>query len=152
MPSSLDALSNNLTDDQYKNTNRYYSGEHFKLLRKKGVYPYEWTNFERLSATELPSKNEFYSRLAEEGISDDDYAHAQNVWKTFGCKTFMDYHDLYNVSDVLLLADIFETFRDTCMKNYKLDPAWYYTSPGLSWDAMLKMTKIELELLYLLCL
>jgi hypothetical protein len=61
--------------------------------------------------------------LNEERISDEDYSHAQNVWKVFKCKTFRDYHDLYNVSDVLLLADIFETFRNTCMNHYKLDPA-----------------------------
>ena len=62
-------------------------------------------------------------------------------------KTFKDYHDLYNVSDVLLLADVFENFRDVCMKNYQLDPAWYYTAPGLAWDAALKKTGVELELL-----
>ena len=73
--------------------------------------------------------------------------HAQTVWKEFGCKTIRDYHDLYNVSDVLLLADIFENFRDVCMDNYKLDPAWYFTSPGLAWDAALKLTGVELELL-----
>ena len=58
-----------------------------------------------------------------------------------------DYHDLYNQSDVLLLADVFENFRDVCLKNYNLDPAWYYTAPGLAWDAALKITRVELELL-----
>jgi len=80
-------------------------------------------------------------------ISDEDYEHAQTVWKEFGCKTIRDYHDLYNVSGVLLLADIFESFRDVCMDNYKLDRAWYFTSPGLAWDAALKLTGVELELL-----
>ena len=60
--------------------------------------------------------------------------------------TMSDYHDLYLKTDVLLLADIFEKFRNTCLDNYGLDPCHYYSSPGLSWDAMLKMTKIELEL------
>ena len=61
----------------------------------------------------------------------------QKVWKVFGMKTMRDYHDLYLKTDVLLLADVFEEFRNVCLDNYKLDPAWYYTSPGLSWDTML---------------
>ena len=82
---------------------------------------------EKLSETQLPSKDEFYSKLSDEGISDDDYQHAINVWNTFKCKTIRDYHDLYLKSDVLLLADVFENFRKTCMKHYNLDPAYYYT-------------------------
>ena len=100
-----------------------------------------------MNETQLPLKTAFYSKLNETEISDEDYEHAQTVWKEFECKTIRDYHDLYNVSDVLLLADIFENFRDVCMDNYKLDPAWYYTSPGLAWDAALKLTGVELELL-----
>jgi len=95
-----------------------------------------WTSFERLSNSELPPKEAYYSKL-----NDCD------IRSTFKCKTFRDYHNLYNVSDVLLLADIFENFRDVCMKNYQLDPAWYYTSPGLAWAAALKLTGVELELL-----
>ena len=67
--------------------------------------------------------------------------------KPLGWKPFRDYHDLYLKTDVLLLADVFENFRGVCMSNYKLDPAWYYTAPGLAWDATLKITKVELELL-----
>ena len=62
-------------------------------------------------------------------------------------KTLQDYHDLYNAADVLLLADVFENFRDICIKNYERDPGHYYTAPGLAWDAALKVTKVELELL-----
>jgi len=69
------------------------------------------------------------------------------VWKEFGCETIRDYLELYNISDVLLLADVFENFRDVCMKHYMLDPAWYYTAPGLSWDAAFKYTGVHLELL-----
>ena len=87
------------------------------------------------------------SKLSDAHISDEDYAHAQKVWETFGCKTLGDYSDLYCCTDVLLLADVFETFRRTCQKQYGLDPAHYYTSPGLSWDALLKKTGVELELL-----
>ena len=94
-----------------------------------------------------PPIEEFYSHLNDEGISQEDYQHAQNVWQEFEIKSMRDYHDLYLESDVLLLADVFENFRNVCLKNYKLDPAWYYTSPGLTWDAALKMTGIELELL-----
>ena len=102
---------------------------------------------ERLNETELPPKHKFYSRLNDSDISDEDYEHAKTVWKEFGFKTFREYHDLYNLSDVLLLADVFENFRDVCCENYGLDPAWYFTSPGLAWDAALKMTDVELELM-----
>ena len=84
--------------------------------------------------------------LTDEGITDKSYAHAQNVWKTFKLKS-AGYHDLYLKSDILLLADVFENFRKTCLLYYKLDPCHYFTSPGLSWDAMLKMTDIQLELI-----
>ena len=115
---------------------------------RKGVYPYDYVDgLDRLSETELLSKNEFYSRLSCDDISDEDYTHAQKVWKAFGCKSMKDYHDLYLKSDVLLLTDVFETFRGVCCKNYDLDPAWYFTVPGLSWDAALKKTEVELELL-----
>ena len=148
MPSSLDALSKNLTKEQCKKIGSRYSGNQLDLLLRKGVYPYDWVDsLAKLDEPQLPPKESFYSRLSDSGISDDDYEHAQTVWKEFGCKTFRDYHDLYNVSDVLLLADVFENFRNVCMKNYRLDPAWYFTSPGLAWDAALKLTKVKLELL-----
>ncbi|XP_073236533.1 uncharacterized protein [Porites lutea] len=98
--------------------------------------------------TQLPPKEEFYSQLYDEDISDDDYQHAIRVWNTFECKTIRDYHNLYLKSDVLLLSDVFENFRKTCLKHYKLDPAHYYTSPGLAWDACLKETGQQLELLH----
>jgi len=149
MASSLDALSKNLSKEQCKNVKSRYAGEQLDLVLRKGVYPYDYMDsLERLDETQLPSKTAFYSKLNNTEISDEDYKHAQTVWKEFGCKTIRDYyHDLYNVSDVLLLADIFENFRDVCMDNYKLDPAWYFTSPGLAWDAALKLTGVELELL-----
>ena len=118
-----------------------------KLLLRKGVYPYDYMdNWDRFTE-KLPPQDAFYNKLSDESISDDDYKHAQQVWDTFNCKDMGDYHDLYLRTDVLLLADVFETFRKTCLQNYKLDPAHYYTSPGLSWDALLKKTGIELELL-----
>ena len=148
MSFSLDSLAKNLTDDQCRNVAQYYSGEKFKLIRRKGVYPYDWVDsIDKFSETQLPPIEAFYSKLCDEGISDEDYLHAQKVWKVFGCETFRDYHDIYNVSDVLILADVFENFRDVCLTYYRLDPAWYYTSPGLAWDAMLKLTEIQLELI-----
>ena len=98
---------------------------------------------ERFSETQLPPKSEFYPRLNEEDISDADYQHALNVWNTFQCQNIRDYNDLYLKSDVLLLADVFESFRKTCLRHYNLDPAHYFTSPGLAWDARLKTTKQE---------
>ena len=148
MASSLDTLSKNLSKEQCKNINNKYSGKKLDLLLRKGVYPYDYvSSLERLDETNLPPKEVFYSKLNAVGISDKDYEHAQTVWNEFDCKSFRDYHDLYNVSDVLLLADVFENFRDVCMANYKLDPAWYYTASGLASDAALKLTKVELELL-----
>ena len=88
-----------------------------------------------------------YSSLNGEGISHEDYQNANNVWKEFKMKTLRDYHELYNMTDVVLLADVFENFRDIFIKTYGLDPALYYTVPGFAWHAALKATNIELELL-----
>ena len=104
-------------------------------------------SFERFSETSLPSKEAFYSNLTTSGSSDEDNEHAKKVWEAYECETLGNNHDLYLATDTLLLADVFQNFRKTCMKNYGLDPAHYYTSPGLSWDALLKHTKIKLELL-----
>ena len=117
-----------------------------RLLLKKGIYPYEYMDsFERFGETELPEKEKFYSSLSGQAITDKEYAHAQEVWATFGCQNLGDYHDLYVATDVLLLADVFENFRKVCQEKYGLDPA--HSAPGLSWDALLKKTGVELELL-----
>ena len=109
-----------------------------KLIMRKGVYPYEYMDsWARFEETQLPPKEAFHRKLSDENINEADYAHAQQVWTTFGCKTLGDYSNLYCRTDVLLLADVFKTFRRTCQKQYGLDPAHYYTSPGLSWDALL---------------
>ena len=148
MATSLEKLVNNLPKDDCINLGSYYSGDKFNLLARKGVYPYEYMDsLEKLKETALPPKEAFYSRLNDGGIGDEDYAHAQNVWKTFKMKYFKDYHELYNKVDVLLLADVFENLRNICVTNYELDPAHYYTAPGLAWDAALKVTGVSLELL-----
>ena len=148
MATSLDSLVTNLPKEAFKNLTSYYEGEQLESLLRKGVFPYDWFDgFDKLNATRLPPKEAFYSKLNDVDISETDYQHAQKVWETFEMKAMRDYHDLYLESDVLLLADVFENFRDVCHENYGLDPAWYYTAPGLAWDAALKITEVKLELL-----
>jgi hypothetical protein len=114
----------------------------------KGVFCYDFVDsLEKLNSAHLPTRDEFYSMLNESHISDDDYRHAQKLWDVFECKTIGEYSDLYLKVDVLLLADIFESFRDECLNTYKLDPCHYFTIPGLPWDAALKYTKVTLELI-----
>ena len=148
MKSGLDELVKNLGENDFKNIEKYFNGEQLRLLKRKGVYPYEWLDsVERLEENHLPPKSAFFSKLSGEDISEENYKHAQKVWDTFEMKSMRDYHNLYNKTDVLLLADVFENFRKVCKKNYDLDPCWYYTAPGLAWDACLKLTGIKLELL-----
>ena len=148
MSTSLESLVNNLPGDAFNILERFYKGERLSLVKRKGFYPYEYMDsLKRFKENKIPPKEAFYSRLTGEGISDEDYEHVKKVWKVFGMKTLQDYHDLYNVTDVLLLADVFENFRNVCMENYKLDPAHYFMAPGLAWDACLKITDVELELL-----
>ena len=148
MSSSLDNLVKNLPDEAFKYTKHEFKKEQFNLMKQKGIYPYDHMDcFDRFNESQLPKKQDFYSILNNEHISDEQYKHAQNVWDTFNLKTMGDYHDLYLKSDILLLADVFENFRKTCLQYYELDPCHYFTSPGLSWDAMLKMTDIKLELM-----
>ena len=146
LQSSLDSLVSATPKDSLRNTAEISKGR--DLLFKKGIYPYEYMDScHRFEETNLPEKEHFYSRLNDEHITDDEYEHAKKIWETFGCKTLGDYHDLYVKTDVTLLADVFENFRNLCMEQYGLDPAHYYTSPGLSWDALLIKTRVELELL-----
>ena len=120
----------------------------FVLLLKKGVYPYEYLDsLGKFNETSLPDKKAFYRKLNKESITDEEYAHAQKVWKVFEIKNFGEYHDLYVQSDTLLLADVFGSFRDKCMKIYKLHPAYFLSAPGLAWRASLKKAWVKLELL-----
>ena len=104
-------------------------------------------SWERFNETSLPSKESFYSNLNMEDIDDIDYRYDNNVFNKFKLNKLGDYHDLYVQSDTLLLADVFENFRDMCLKEYELDPAHFLSLPGLAWQACLKKTNIELELL-----
>ena len=122
-------------------------------MKRKYAYPYVWIySYEKFKYPSLPEKKNFYSSLKDGKrdrsyghISDELYQHLQNVWDTFNCNTFEDFHNHYLKKDVLLQADVFEKFIFTCLKYYDLDPYHYFSAPGLSWEAMLKMTGVALE-------
>ena len=103
-----------------------------------------WDKFEE---KRLPSKDEFYSNLNMSGISEKNHQHTCKVWNEFGLKNMGDYHDLYLETDVILSANIFESFRKVCLDNYGLDPAHFYTAPGLAGKACLKKAGVNLKLL-----
>ena len=149
MSSSLEKLASNLVDENFIYTKKYFTDPvQFGLVKRKGVYPYDYMDsFSKFNDTELPQREDFYSLLTDNNISEDDYRHARDVWNTFNLQNMGEYHDLYLKTDILLLTDVFENFRKTCLTYYKLDPLHYITSPGLAWDAMLKMTGINLELI-----
>ena len=110
-----------------------YSELQYELLTKKGVYPYEYmSSWNKFEESQLPSIEAFYGKLSMSKISEDDYQHAQRVQKEFGIRNLGDYHDLYLRIDVVLLANVFEALRDTCLRHYSLDPAHFYTAPGLA--------------------
>ena len=105
----------------------------FALLLRKDVYPYEYMDsWERFNKASLADKESFYSNLNIESIIDEDYVHAQKVWKVFKIKNLGEYHDFYVQSDTLLLADVFGNFRNKCIDTYKLDPAHFVSAPGLA--------------------
>ena len=157
MNSSLDRLVKNLSDEDFKDLVEESGSEILGLLKQKGAYPYEYMNsFGRFNEEKLPARKYFYSSAKDRKIGNDgkksdghisfkDYSTCEKVWDKFDVKNMGDYHDHYLKKDVLLLADVFETFIDTCLKFYGLDPGHYFSSPGLSWDAMLKMTGVKLE-------
>ena len=148
MSSSLDKLVTNLPDEAFNCTKEAFQNDQFKLIKQKGVYLYDYMDtFDKFNETELPKKEDFYSILNNEHITNDQYNYAQDVWNKFNLKSMGEYHDLYLKNDILLLADVFENLRKTCLQYYKLDPCHYFSSPGLSWDAILKMTDIKLELM-----
>ena len=148
LAASLEALVNNLPKDAFKILLKYYTPEQVEILKQKGIYPYEYMDsVEKFKEDKPPPQKAFFSKLSGKGINNKNYKHVLNVWNTWNMEAMKDYHKLYNDSDALLLADVFENFRDICLKIYGLDPVHYYTAPGLAWDACLKMTNINLELL-----
>ena len=156
MASSLDSLTKNLVKGGETSEGRHshklfgfenYSELQYELLTRKGVYPYEYMSSWDKFKESLPPTEAFYSELNMNKISEDDYQHAQQVWKEFGIRNLGDYHNLYLRTNVVLLANVFEAFRDTCLKHYSLDPAHFYMAPGLAWKACIKKTRVILELL-----
>ena len=119
MAASLDKLSSNLKTDQFVNLKKYYSGNQLSLVLRKGVYRYDYVDcMKKFGETSFPPKEAFYSKLTGEDITDEDYWHAQTVGNEFNIESMNDYHTLYNLSAVLLLADIFENFRNIYMNHY----------------------------------
>lgn len=149
LSASLASMASLLGKDKMINVRKFFpSDEEFEIASQKGVFPYEYiVDFSRYNDRELPPKESFYSELSGLHISDDEYSFARKAWTVFKCKTLGDYNEKYLLSDVLLLADIFEAFRDTSYKIYKLDPAHTYSAPSLSFNAMLKKIKKPVPLL-----
>ena len=157
MNSILDKLVKKLSDEDFKYLVEEFYSKHLKILKQKADYPYEYmNNFKKFDEGKLPARKYFFSstkkgkidndgKISDGDISIEDYLLCEKIWNKSGMKNMGDYHDHYFKKDVLLLADVFERFISTFLKHYELDPCHYFSSPGLSWDAMLKMTKIELE-------
>ena len=115
-------------------------------MLKSGVDPYEYMDsIDKFKETKLPSIDKFYSKLQNKHISDKDYGHAKKVWVVFGMKTLGDYHNPYGQEDTAQLSDVFESFRSTCLKVHNLDRAYFLSTPILAFQAMLKVTKAEIE-------
>ena len=139
MKSNLDLSVKNLMSEDFKYLSEEFSSEYLRLVKEKGVYPYEYMDsFKRFSEDKLPDKFNFSSSLKDSGISQEEYQRTNSIWNTFKINTLGDCHDLYLKTDVLLLADVFEKFIKICLKYYGLDPYHYFSASGLSWDAMLK--------------
>ncbi|XP_033729639.1 uncharacterized protein LOC117318793 [Pecten maximus] len=151
MGTSLEKLVGNLSvegKDKFSHMMQHFGDEKIKLFLQKQVYPYDYFDGpHRFRETSLPPKEAFRSSLTKDDVSDEKYHHACKVWKAFGIQNLGEYSDIYVLTDVLGLADVFENFRDLCMESYGLDAAHFYTAPGLAWQAALKMTNVRLELL-----
>lgn len=151
MPESLQKLASYLSKDEFGITKKVWSeldDEKFELITEKGKYPYDYMDsLAKFTETSLPSIENFYNRLTDSNISQNDYDFAKKIWKEFKIQNMQEYTDIYLKVDVLILADVFENFRTQCIQIYKLDPAHYFTTPGYSWDAMLKQTNVQIELI-----
>ena len=152
MNSSLDKLAKNLVDKDFKYLVKEFGTKNLKILKQKGAYPYEYMNsFKRFNEDKLCARKYFYSSTKDKKISEDgkisdshvsieDYMVCEKIWDKFKTKNMGDYHEHYLKKGVLLLADVFEKFIDTCLKYYGLDPCHYFSAPGLSWDAISKIS------------
>ncbi|KAE9522107.1 hypothetical protein AGLY_017495 [Aphis glycines] len=148
LPESLSNLAINLGEDKskFREITKHFTIENIDLVIRKGVFPYEYVDCNsKLNDTTLPPRYKFYNSLTDDHISKKHYMHACNVWKKFKIKTLGEYSDLYLLTDVLILADVFENFRDICLKTFNLDASYYLTVPGFAFDAMLFYTGVKLE-------
>ena len=143
---SLESLVEGTTN--FRHTRAHFPSDKVELMLRKQVYCYEYfDSFKRFNEKKLPKQEAFYSSLNDEECSDEDYAHVVKLWDVFDMKCLGDLHDLYVLSDVLLLADVMENYRESSLVDYGLDPVHYYTLPSFSWDAFLLTTGVEIELL-----
>ena len=155
LTSSLESLVKSLckTDEtQYKHIESWigfkYPNTDFKLLLRKGFFPYEYFNsFVKFNELALPACEAFFSTLRGEECLMYDFDYAQRVWTAFGCNSLEDYFKLYLASDVCQLADVFQNFRSNCFQNYNLDPAYFVSAPQLAWNAMFKSQDLKLEII-----
>ena len=151
MNSSLDTLAKHLSDNEIKYLSERFSGDLLELGEQKGVYPYSIymhrIYVKTFSEDKLPDKCKFFSSLKDERICEKNYLASANAWNVFIMNTMGDDHDLDLNTDVFFLADVCEKFINICLENYGLDPCHYFSSPKLSWDAMLKTNWIESELI-----
>ena len=150
---SLDYLTGTINDEDRISLKQEFGLDNHKLLNKKGIYPYDYFDEkQKYCETELPKKQKFFNKLNNKNISNEEYKHALNVFKTFKCKDSLEYSEFYlkfkcKDSDICHLSDVFQKFSNFVYETYNLDPRHSYTLPGFSWQSMLKMTKIELELI-----
>uniref|UniRef100_A0A158P4F2 C2H2-type domain-containing protein n=1 Tax=Tetranychus urticae TaxID=32264 RepID=A0A158P4F2_TETUR len=147
--SSLDALANNLSDDEKtKFLIQMFPADDLPFLFSKGRLPYEYMDsWEKFEEKSLPPREAFYSSLSLKTIDTDTFKRLTSIWSHFNCKNLGDFHDIYLKVDVLLLASVFQNFRATSLEQFGLDPCHYFSTPGLTWDASLKLTQTELDLL-----
>ena len=148
LSSSLDTLVQNLQPDDFKVMKDRFNPTEMELLTRKLAYPYDYMDsWPRFKETSLPKQDDYFNILTDSNISDDDYAQALKVFDVLGLQNLGQLHDLYVETDVRLLADVFEKFRDVAIQNYGLDPVHYITLPSFAMDAMLKYTGVTLELI-----
>ena len=145
---SLDYLTSTMSDEDRISLKQEFGEENYKLLTKKGIYPYDYFDEkEKYLEKELPEKEKFFNKLNSKYISNEDYKHSIKIFEKFNCENLLDYSILYLKTGIYHLSDVFQKFSDFVYKTYSSDSRHSYTFPGFSWQAMLKMTKIELELI-----
>ena len=139
---SLDYLTSTISDEDRKSLKQEFGEENYKLLTKNGIYCYDYFDKkEKYLETELPKKEKFFNKLNNKNISNDEYKHALNVFKTFKCEDLLEHSILYLKSDICHLSDVFQKFSEFAYKTYNLDPGHSYTLPGFSWYLHVKNDK-----------